>query len=120
MAEDRRARKERLEREQAESWQRELNQGAMWLEKLFHMPKETDYVVGTATVLSVNAPTGRLRYQECRMHVRLEAAGLEPVEQPLESVLWREYWPAVGDVLPARILRTDTVQTEILWDALRR
>jgi hypothetical protein len=120
VTEDRRARRARLEREQQESWDREVTQGAMWLERIFHMPKESDYVVGKATVLSVNEPTGRLRYQECRMEVRLEADGIEPVVQTLESVLRREYWPAVGDVLPARILTTDVVQTEILWDALKR
>ena len=74
---------------------------------------------GRVTVLAVNEPAGRARYQECRIRGRLEAKGFGPEEADLEYQVRRDYWPAVGQVLPALIHVERPERTEILWDRVQ-
>ncbi len=73
---------------------------------------------GTVTVLTVNEPALKGRYQTCLIEGRVAAEDFGPEDVDLEYVLRRDYWPAVGAVLPADVHVDQPEQTEILWDRL--
>lgn len=90
----------------------ELDAAAAWLERFTRDPTER----GTVTVTAVSPPAPRPRYQTCRMTATIEAPTLGSVEQELEYTLRRDFWPAVGDVLPATVHIERPERTEIDWD----
>ncbi len=73
---------------------------------------------GTVTVLAVNDLAPRGRYQTCRIEGRIVAKGFGPEDVDLEYTVQRDYWPAVGAVLPADVHVDRPERTEILWDRL--
>jgi len=94
----------------------ELDQAAEWLERLVKDPTAR----GTATVRAVNDVARRPRYQTCILTATIQAPGLEPTEQRLEYMVRRDFWPAVGDVLPAIVHVERPERTEIDWDLIAR
>ena len=71
---------------------------------------------GTVTVLAVNEPAPRGRFQTCTIQARVEAKGFGPEEVELEYTLRRDHWPVVGAVLPADVHIEQPEHTEILWE----
>ncbi len=94
----------------------ELDNAAEWLDRLTKDRTEP----GTVTVRSVNEPAKRPRYQECRIEAVIEAPGFGPLEQDLEYMVRRDFWPSAGDVLPATVHVERPERTEIDWDAVAR
>ncbi|MBO9578532.1 MAG: hypothetical protein J7480_07165 [Microbacteriaceae bacterium] len=90
----------------------ELDKAAEWLDRLVN----DRTAPGRVTVVAVNEVAPKPRYQDCRMTARIEAAGLETVELELEYMVRREYWPAVGDILPATVHLDHPERTEIAWE----
>ena len=99
-----------------EDW---VDDAAEQLEKLTGDPM-AGAARGTVTVLTVSAPDGRARYQECRL--RLRATGADVADAIVETavVVDRRHWPRVGAALPARISRTHPGTVDVNWDALAR
>ncbi|HWK19611.1 MAG TPA: hypothetical protein VNR37_02435 [Microbacteriaceae bacterium] len=90
----------------------ELDQAAEWLERLTKDPT----VRGTVTVLAINDVGARPRYQTCRIDAMIQAPGQDATEQQLEYTVRRDFWPAVGDVLPATVHLERPERTEVDWD----
>lgn len=90
----------------------ELDRAAEWLDALTRDRTER----GTVTVRAVNEVAKKPRYQTCAITGLIEAPGIEPVELELEYTLRRDYWPAVGEVLPATVHVERLERTEIIWD----
>jgi len=90
----------------------ELDRATEWLERLTHDQSQR----GTVTVRSVNEVATKPRYQTCRIVGLIQASGFEPVEHELEYTLRREYWPEVGEVLPANVHVERPERTEIIWE----
>ncbi len=94
----------------------ELDRAADWLDRLTHDRSKR----GRVTVHSVNEVAKKPRYQTCTLIGLVEAPGFEPIEQELEYTLRRDYWPAVGDVLPANVHVERPERTEILWELVHK
>ncbi|HWL02959.1 MAG TPA: hypothetical protein VNQ52_11375 [Microbacteriaceae bacterium] len=94
----------------------ELDEAAEWLERFVKDATER----GTVTVRSVNEVAPRPRYQTCRIEATIEAPRFGSVEQELEYTVRRDFWPAVGDVLPATVHTEKPERTEIDWDFVPR
>lgn len=92
----------------------ELDEAAEWLERLVKDPTER----GTVTVRAVNEVAPRPRYQTCRIEATIDAPAFGSVEQELEYMVRRDFWPAVGDVLPATVHVERPERTEIDWDLI--
>jgi len=90
----------------------ELDQAAEWLERLVHDATAR----GTVTVRAVSEAAARPRYQSCRIEATIEAPGYGPVELGLEYMVRRDFWPTVGEVLPATVHVERPERTEIDWD----
>jgi len=71
---------------------------------------------GTVTVLSVNEPAPRGRYQDYRIEGSLASEGFGPEEIVLEGRVRRDHWPQVGQALPALVYLDRPDRSEILWD----
>ncbi|GAA1953446.1 hypothetical protein [Microbacterium aquimaris] len=96
-----------------------VESAAEQLERLIGDPM-AGAVRGTVTVITVSAPEGRARYQECALALRAEAEGLAAEIVETVAVIDRRHWPRIGAVLPARISRTHPGTVEVDWDALSR
>ncbi|WP_431778710.1 hypothetical protein [Microbacterium aurantiacum] len=93
----------------------EWDEMAQWLEKATKDPM-ADAVRGRVTVVSVSEPQGRARYQECRVELRAEAAGIPQRTVSTEAVFPKNRWPKPGDVHAARISPSHEDAIEVDWD----
>ena len=94
----------------------ELDKAADWLDRLVRDKTAR----GRITILTINEVAAKPRFQEARITASIEAPGFGPVEQELEYMVRRDFWPAVGDVLPATVHLERPERTEINWDAIAR
>lgn len=97
----------------------ELERVASWLEKITRDPM-ADAVAGRARVTAAPPPVARGRYQECAVELVVEADGIPETAVAMAVVFPRSVWPRVGDVLPARISRSNPQAVEVDWERLRR
>jgi len=97
----------------------ELDKAAAWLERLTRDPL-ADAVRGRVRVVAVSEPAARGRYQECDLDLLVEADGIPPTRVRQQLVFPRKTWPRVGDVVPARVSRSDPEVFEADWDRLTR
>ena len=93
----------------------DLEQLSAFFNRLAGLPNPEDFVLGTATVLGVNAPKGWAPFQECRLEVALSAEGVEPATVELEYAAPRKAWPVVGQVFRAHVHKTEPTYTELVW-----
>ncbi len=97
----------------------ELDDVTEVLERLTKDPL-ADAVPGLVRVVAVSDPAPRGRYQECRLELVAEAAGMAPTTVHTSVVTRPRTWPRVGMSLPARISASQPTAVEVDWDALAR
>lgn len=101
----------------ADDEQSELAQATEWLQRVTGDPM-ADAAPGRLTIESASDPVRRGRYQECRLELVAEVAGIPPARIVHTAVFDRRHWPQPGLVVPARISRTDPRVFEANWSAL--
>ena len=94
----------------------EMDAAAEWLDRL----TKDKTAPGRVTVLTVNEPAPKPKYQTCRFEARIEAAGFDTVEIELEYTLRRDAWPSVGDMIPATVHLERPERTEVDWERFVR
>lgn len=99
-----------------EEW---ADDAATMLDRVTGSPMGTA-VDGRIHIQSVSEPSGRSRFQDCRVEVAVDGPGIAPAIVTVEVVLDRRHWPAAGTVLPARISRSDPRVMDVDWDRLAR
>ena len=97
----------------------EFDQAVTWLQRLTGDPL-ADAVPGRLRIDAVSEVSPRPRYQECRVEGIAEAPGVPTTPVVLEVVFDRRFWPRVGQVLPARVSRSQPGAVEVSWEALRK
>lgn len=96
-----------------------VEEGAAWLEHITRDPM-ADAARGTVQLLAASPPTGRGRYQECRVELLAEAPEVESRVVVTTVVYDTRAWPVVGAVASARISRHSADALEVDWAELTR
>ncbi|GGM76528.1 SHOCT domain-containing protein [Dactylosporangium sucinum] len=73
-------------------------------------------VRGVAQVVSATRHNGRGIYQNCRMHLVLQAPGLAPYAAEFHGLVHHRRWPTPGATLPVSIDPHNPRAFAILWD----
>lgn len=94
-----------------------LDSTTAWLEKIIRDPM-ADAVTGRVRVLSASEPARRGRYQECQVELAVEAPGIPTTVARQALVFPRNRWPRAGDIVPARISRSQPDALEADWERL--